>query len=74
MGKFSAEARRRATELETGLQIYPSHGGDAPEDKELLAAGRRLALHGLVEYRLSVDGTDIAIIEPQMRDYAPRLP
>ncbi|CAJ0853281.1 hypothetical protein AMST5_00632 [freshwater sediment metagenome] len=74
LGKFSAEARRRATELETGLQIYPPLGGEAPEEEELLAAGRRLALHGLVEYRLSVDGTDIAIIEPQMRDYAPRLP
>ncbi len=28
---------------------------------------------GSSNYRLSVDGTDIAIIEPQMRDYAPRL-
>lgn len=74
LGKFSAEARRRAAELETGLQIYPALGSDAPEDKEVLAAARRLALHGLVEYRLQSDGADVAVIEPQMRDYAPRLP
>ncbi|GLI92468.1 SagB family peptide dehydrogenase [Methylocystis echinoides] len=74
LGKFSAEARRRAAILETGLQIFPPQESDAPEVKEILAAARRLALHGLVEYRLCADDGDIAVMEPQMRDYAPRLP
>ncbi|MGJ0508689.1 MAG: SagB/ThcOx family dehydrogenase [Methylocystis sp.] len=75
LGKFSAGARSRAAELASGVQIFPARARDAPEDKEILDAGRRLALHGLVEYRLvGADGKDMAIIEPQMRDYAPRLP
>jgi SagB-type dehydrogenase family enzyme len=74
LGKFSAGARSRAPILEKGIQIMPSQASDAPEDKEILAAARRLAMHGLVEYRLSGDAGDIVVIEPQMRDYAPRLP
>ena len=37
---------------------------------------RRLALYGLVEYRLAraPSGPDLVVIEPQMRDYAPRMP
>lgn len=74
LGKFSAGARSRAGVLETGLQIYPPPASDAPGDKEILAAARRLAMHGLVEYRLCGQDGDLVVIEPQMRDYAPRFP
>lgn len=75
LGKLTAGARRRAVDLEAGLQLFPPRASDAPEDKEISDITRRLALHGLVEYRLvrASDGADIVIVEPQMRDYAPNF-
>lgn len=76
LGKLSAAGCRRAADLHAGVQIAPASAVDAPGEQEVLAIARRLALHGLVEYRLvrASDGADLVVIEPQMRDYAPRMP
>lgn len=75
LGKFSAAALRRATELAAGRRLSGVGENEAPEEKELRGLVQRLALHGLVEYRLSrgPGGPDIVAIEPQMRDYRPNL-
>jgi SagB-type dehydrogenase family enzyme len=76
LGKFSAPALGRAAELETGLPLATASADDFGVEKEIHGLLRRLALHGLVEYRLAraKDGPDLVVIEPQMRDYAPRMP
>lgn len=68
-GKFGADVMARAPDFETGLAF----DGDA--DAEISELVRRLALYGLVEYRLAraPGGPDLVVIEPQMRDYAPRM-
>ena len=45
-------------------------------DKEIHDLARRLARHGLLEYRLarSRDSEDLVVIEPQSPDYWPRMP
>jgi SagB-type dehydrogenase family enzyme len=71
LGIFGAAALSRAAELETGLQLAAAD--DAGEIRELVD---RLAQFGLVEYRLAraPNGPDLVVVEPQMRDYAPRMP
>lgn len=73
LGKFSAGALSRADDLETGLELAAS---EAEGEKEIRGLLKRLALFGLVEYRLAraQDAPDLVVIEPQMRDYAPRMP
>lgn len=76
LGKFSAGAARRAFDLQTGLRLDASGlcvGEHAQEIDELV---RRLSRCGLLEYRLADTqrADDLAIIEPQLRDYAPRIP
>lgn len=68
-GKFSADVIALAAQFDTGLAF----DGDA--DAQITELVRRLALYGLVEYRLAraPDGPDLVVIEPQMRDYAPRI-
>jgi SagB-type dehydrogenase family enzyme len=68
-GKFGDDVTARAPDFETGVAF----DGDA--DAELNELVRRLALYGLVEYRLArgPSGPDLIVIEPQMRDYAPRM-
>ncbi|MEK4035776.1 SagB family peptide dehydrogenase [Methylocystis sp. IM3] len=75
LGRFSATALRGADALATGLPLSSAREGEAPEEKELRALVERLALHGLVEYRLAraPDGPDLVTIEPQMRDYRPNI-
>ena len=68
-GKFGADVTARAADLETGVAF------DGDPDAEMNELVRRLALYGLVEYRLAraPNGPDLVVIEPQMRDYAPRM-
>ncbi len=68
-GKFGADVTARAVDFQTGVAF----DGDA--DAEINELVRRLALYGLVEYRLAraPSGPDLIVIEPQMRDYAPRM-
>ena len=76
LGKFSAGAADRAQGLRTGLPLsaLASRGREADKDIELLV--RRLAGHGLLEYRLgrSRNGADQVVIEPQVPDYWPQTP
>lgn len=68
-GTFGADVAERAAEFETGVAF------DGERDGEIRELVRRLALYGLVEYRLAraPSGPDLIVIEPQMRDYAPRM-
>jgi SagB-type dehydrogenase family enzyme len=68
-GTFDADVTERLAEFETGVAFDGERGGELGE---LI---RRLALYGLVEYRLAraPSGPDLVVIEPQMRDYAPRI-
>jgi SagB-type dehydrogenase family enzyme len=68
-----AAAARAAAALVEGLPLAPSEPGDAAARNEVEKLVRRLSIHGLVEYRLARDGVDIVVVEPQMRDYAPRF-
>ena len=68
-GMFGADVIERAADFETGVEF------DAERDGEMRELVRRLALYGLVEYRLAraPSGPDLIVVEPQMRDYAPRM-
>lgn len=68
-GKFDADVIERAADFETGVAFDEDAGA------ELNELVRRLALYGLLEYRLAraPSGPDLIVIEPQMRDYAPRM-
>ena len=74
LGKFSASAADRAQGLRVGLPLssFASHSRNI--DKEIYPLVRRLAAHGLLEYRLggSRNGEDQVVIEPQVPDYWPR--
>jgi SagB-type dehydrogenase family enzyme len=76
LGKFSAGAADRAQELRGGLPLsaFGSDGGDI--DKEIHQIVRRLAAHGLLEYRLgrARRSEDEVVIEPQVPGYWPRMP
>ena len=56
------------------LSSFESEGPNF--DKEVLRLLRRLAGHGLLEYRLgrSLHGEDQVVIEPQVPDYWPQMP
>jgi SagB-type dehydrogenase family enzyme len=73
LGEFSARAADRAQDLRTGLPLGP---GRRSIDKEIHRLVRRLARHGLLEYRLgrSPSGEGAVVIEPQVPDYWPRTP
>ncbi|HEV3186386.1 MAG TPA: dehydrogenase, partial [Xanthobacteraceae bacterium] len=74
LGTFSAAAVKRARELRTGLKLAAFASGRGV-DNEIDRLVRRLARHGLVEYRLGArNGADRVVIEPQMADYWPRTP
>jgi SagB-type dehydrogenase family enzyme len=74
LGQFSPGAADRTQDLRTGLP-FSSLASDG-RNKELLPLVRRLAAHGLLEYRLgrSRSGEDHVVIEPQAPDYWPRTP
>ncbi len=75
LGKLTATALSRAGALAAGLPLSGVSENEAPEEKELRGLVQRLALHGLVEYRLAraPEGPDLLVIEPQMRDYRPNI-
>jgi SagB-type dehydrogenase family enzyme len=76
LGKFSAGAADRAQDLRTGLPLGSFASGGRNIDKEIHLLVRRLAGHGLLEYRLGRlrNGEDQIVIEPQVPDYWPRMP
>jgi SagB-type dehydrogenase family enzyme len=75
LGKFSAGATERARYLRAGLPLSSFAPRRRTIDKEIDRLVRRLAEHGLLEYRLkrSQSGEDQVIIEPQVADYWPHL-
>ena len=76
LGTFSAQTADRALQLHTGLPLRSFASGGSRIAKELDSLVRRLARHGLLEYRLarSPNGADQVVIEPQVADYWPRTP
>jgi SagB-type dehydrogenase family enzyme len=72
LGRVSAGAAARTGALRDGLPLasFASGRGTA---KETAALVRRLAESGLVEYRLVRGRQDLAVIEPQVADYWPRI-
>src|SRR5262249_4001478 len=69
-------AADRAQALRVGLPLDAVASDGAPIAQELHRLVRRLAGHGLLEYRLarSRDGKDDVVIEPQVADYWPQTP
>jgi SagB-type dehydrogenase family enzyme len=76
LGRFSAHAADRAQILRTGLPLASFASNSRNIDKEINLLVRRLASHGLLEYRLgrSRVAEDLVVIEPQIADYWPRTP
>ena len=73
LGAFSAAAADRAQNLSIGLPLAALASG-RHIDKEIDLLVRRLAGHGLLEYRLRSPNGDEVILEPQVADYWPRTP
>ncbi|MGO9005345.1 MAG: SagB family peptide dehydrogenase [Beijerinckiaceae bacterium] len=76
LGTFNAGVADRAHDLRTGLPLASFASGGRKNDKEIDLLVRRLAMRGLLEYRLgrSRNGADLVVIEPQVADYWPRTP
>jgi SagB-type dehydrogenase family enzyme len=76
LGRFSAGAADRAQDLRMGLPLGSFEPGGRDVDEEIQLLVRRLASHGLLEYRLgrSQNGGDEVVIEPQVADYWPQTP
>jgi SagB-type dehydrogenase family enzyme len=75
LGTFTAGAADRAQDLHMGLPLASFASGRRNVDKEIDLLVRRLASHGLLEYRLgcSRNDEDQVVIEPQVADYWPRM-
>jgi SagB-type dehydrogenase family enzyme len=71
LGRFSPATLRRLQELRNGLALA-SFAGRGAADREIDLLVRRLARTGLLEYRLTRNGKDQVVIEPQIPDYWPR--
>jgi hypothetical protein len=76
LGSFSAGAAKFAQDLHIGLPVASFAFGRQNFDKEICLLIRRLAGHGLLEYRLgrSRNDEDQVVIEPQVADYWPGTP
>ena len=76
LGELSAAAADRVQALRTGLPLHAFASRRRSLDKEVDRLVRRLARHGLLEYRLSRsrDGGAQVVIEPQVPGYWPRTP
>lgn len=76
LGKFSAAAAHRIKKLRAGLPLRDLASHRRTTDQEIARLVRRLATHGLLEFRLgcSPRGADQVIIEPQVPDYWPQKP
>lgn len=76
LGAFSAGLADRLQDLRVGLPLASFASGERNIDKEINLLVRRLAKHGLLEYRLqrSRNHEDQVVIEPQTADYWPGAP
>jgi SagB-type dehydrogenase family enzyme len=76
LGKLSPAAADRVKELRKGLPFAAFASDRSGLDEEVCLLVRRLAGHGLLEYRLGQprNGDDQIVIEPQIPDYWPRTP
>jgi SagB-type dehydrogenase family enzyme len=76
LGTFSAAAADRAQDLRIGLPLASFASGRRTIDNEIDVLVRRLAGHGLLEYRVarSPNDGDQVVIEPQVADYWPGAP
>ena len=76
LGTFSAAAADRAQDLRIGVPLASFASGARNIDKEIHLLVRRLARHGLLEYRLRArkDDDDQLVVEPQTADYWPGTP
>ncbi|MGA7326717.1 MAG: SagB family peptide dehydrogenase [Rhodomicrobium sp.] len=76
LGTLGAGAGERVAELRTGLPLSSLVPGSPKLDKAFELLLRRLAGHGLLEYRVerAESGEELAIIEPQVLGYWPQIP
>lgn len=76
LGAFSAGVAHRLQDLRVGLPLASFASGERNIDKEINLLVRRLAKHGLLEYRFqrSRNHEDQVVIEPQTADYWPGAP
>jgi SagB-type dehydrogenase family enzyme len=75
LGAFSVAAADRAQDLRVGLPLASFASGRRAIDKEIDVLVRRLARHGLLEYRVGGSrNEDLIVIEPQLADYWPQTP
>jgi SagB-type dehydrogenase family enzyme len=76
LGTFSAGAAACVQDLRIGLPLASFASSGRTIDKDIHVLVRRLARHGLLEYRLQHSRTDEdrVVIEPQVADYWPRNP
>jgi hypothetical protein len=75
LGKFSAGAADLAQDLRTGLPLGSFASGGLNIGHEIDRLLRRLAMHGLLEFRLGRSrNKDEVVIEPQVPDYWPQTP
>jgi SagB-type dehydrogenase family enzyme len=76
LGTFGPRTADRAQDLRIGLPLSSFASASRNVDKEIGLLVRRLARHGLLEYRLgrSRNGEDLVVIEPQVPDYWPQAP
>jgi SagB-type dehydrogenase family enzyme len=76
LGTYSAGVADRAQGLRTGLPLASFASSRRNIDREIQLLVRRLARHGLLEYRLphSRNHEDQVVLEPQVADYWPAVP
>lgn len=76
LGQFSVDAAKSVQGLREGLPLDSLESDGENSTRDIRALVRRLATHGLLEYRLvgAGNGGDEVIIEPNVADYWPRTP
>ena len=72
LGRPTEDAKTQALALKNGLALA-ALAGAKPLQQEIARLVRLLARHGLVEYPLTRNGRDLAVVEPQMADYWPEV-
>ena len=76
LGRFGAAAASCLDDLRTGLKLSSLAPDGHHADKEIDLLLRRLAGHGLLEYRIGSSGNgadDLIVIEPQIPGYWPQM-
>ena len=76
LGKFNVGVADRVRDLRIGLPLIALGSSETDIDKEVALLVRRLARHGLLEYRIGHSRSDSnqVIIEPQIASYWPQTP